>query len=307
MIYVGLDISAKMIDVAVWPSGETWSVAQTARGRARLVSRLQTLAPTLIAAEATGGYEQAIALTLDEAHLPVVGVNPRQVRDFAKALGQLAKTDRLDAVVIARFAEAVKPEPHPQPSEEMRRLHALRERRRQLVQMCTAEKQRLLQAAPVVQEAITAHIQWLEHAIAEADHELDEQVKAMPQQQEQRTRLQQVPGVGPQTSLALVIELPELGHITHKQVAALVGVAPLNHDSGTMHGKRMIWGGRAQVRTALYMATVSAMRYNPVIAPFAQRLREKGKAMKVVIVACMHKLLTILNAMLTSRSQWQAT
>jgi transposase len=305
--YVGIDVAKAWLDVAVRPSGETWRVANapTDLDLGALVERLQQVAPQVVVLEATGGYERAIVAALAVAGVPVAVVNPRQVRDFAKATGRLAKTDALDASVLAHFAEAVRPLPRPLADEAAQALAALVERRHQLVTMLVAEKNRQQQALPAVRPLIQAHVQWLEQALRELDRELEQRLHTSPLWRTRDHLLQSVPGIGPVVALTLVADLPELGTLTHKQVAALVGVAPLNRDSGLLRGKRLIWGGRARVRAALYMAALSAVRYNPILRAFWTRLRERGKPKKVVLVACMHKLLTILNAMLKHQTPWQ--
>ena len=282
-----------------------WQVANDEVGIQLLVERLQQLGPERIVLEATGGYELPALAALGCAALPAVAVNPRQVRDFAKATGRLAKTDRLDAQVLAHFAEAVHPEPRPLPDAAGQHLAALLERRSQVVAMLTAEKNRRAQALKSVRPRIDQHIAWLEQALVELNQELDQLLQASPLWREREQLLRSVPGVGPLLALTLVADLPELGRLSHKQVAALVGVAPLNRDSGALRGKRLIWGGRARVRAALYMSTLSAVRYNPVLRAFWSRLRTQGKPGKVALVACMHKLLTILNALVKHQTPWQ--
>ena len=241
------------------------------------------------------------------AGLPVAVVNPRQARDFARATGRLAKTDRLDAQVLAHFAAALRPEPRPLPDAHAQELAALVERRRQIVAMRTAEENRLgVTRVAAVRVRIQAHLAWLEADLGEIDGDLRQQLRASPLWREQDDLLQSVPGIGPILSLTLLAELPELGRLTHAQIAALVGVAPLNRDSGTLRGRRSVWGGRRAVRTVLYIGTLRATRCNPTIRPFYQRLLAAGKAKKVALVACMHKLLTILNAMVKHHTPWQA-
>lgn len=305
--YVGIDVAKAWLDVAVRPSGAQWRTPNAEADLPRLVEQIGTLAPRLIVLEATGGYERAVVAALAVVGLPVVVVNPRQVRDFAKATGKLAKTDVLDAHVLAHFAEAVQPERRPLTDEATQRLAALLERRSQLVVMLTAEKNRRQQALDSVRPLIEAHITWLEQALAQLTQDLDHLLHASPVWRERENLLRSVPGVGPILALTLLADLPELGTLGHKQLAALVGVAPLNRDSGSSRGKRVIWGGRARVRAALYMSTLSAVRYNPVLRAFWTRLREQGKPPKVALVACMHKLLTILNAMLKCQTPWRPT
>jgi transposase len=271
----------------------------------RLVERLRGLSPTLIVLEATGGLAVPLTSAVAAAGLPVVVVNPRQVRDFAKATGKLAKTDALDAAVLAQFAEAVRPALRPLPDAATQALSALLARRRQLIEMLTAEKNRLGSALPPVRPGIRAHIRWLERRLAALDADLAQAIRESPVWREKDDLLQSVPGVGPVLATTLLASLPELGTLTRQQIAALVGVAPLNRDSGAWRGKRRVWGGRAPVRAALYMSALVATRFNPVLRAFYQRLCAAGKAKKVALTACMRKLLTILNAMLKYRTRWQ--
>lgn len=303
-VYLGIDVSKERLDIAVRPTDEEWSVPNEEQGISVLVRRLQALKPALVVLEATGGLELAVTGALAAAPLPVVVVNPRQVRDFARATGQLAKTDRLDALVIARFGEAVRPVPRPLPDAEAQTLGALLTRRRQLVGMLTSEKNRLHTAPAPVQEHINSHIAWLEQSLARLDAELGDALRQSPLWREKEDLLRKVPGVGPVLCLTLLAELPELGTLNRRQIAALAGVAPLNRDSGTLRGKRTVWGGRAQVRAALYMATLVATRFNPIIQTFYQHLCAAGKPKKVALTACMRKLLTILNAMLKYQRAW---
>ena len=303
-IYVGIDVSKVQLDVAERPSGEQAVIPHTEEGIATLVAQLRTRRPACVVLEATGGLQVPLASALAMGGIPVAVVNPRQVRDFAKATGQLAKTDAIDAQVLARFAEAVRPTPRPLPDEATQELGALLTRRRQLMEMLVAEKQRMQRAPHPIQRQIQAHLTWLQRQLADLDEDLTHRIQATPLWCEHEDRLRSVPGIGPVVSRTLLAELPELGTLTHKQIAALVGVAPLNRDSGTLRGRRMIWGGRAVVRSVLYMSAVVAARHNPVIKAFYQRLRTAGKAPKVALVACMHKLLTILNAMVKHRTLW---
>jgi transposase len=305
-LYVGIDVSKARLDIAVRPTAQRWSVANDEEGIAQLVSRLKELTPALVVLEATGGLELPLATALYAAGVPVVVVNPRQIRDFAKATGRLAKTDALDAQVIAHFAEAVRPIPRPLPDAQAQALEALLSRRRQVVGMLTAEKNRLGTALPQVRSMLKAHIAWLQGQLAEIDKELGSTIQQSPLWREKDNLLQSTPGVGPVLSITLLAELPELGTLNRQQIAALVGVAPLNRDSGTLRGKRTIWGGRARVRATLYMATLVATRFNPVIKAFYQRLCGAGKAKKVALTACMRKLLTILNAMLKHHTPWRS-
>jgi transposase len=304
---VGIDVAKAALDVAVRPSREQRQLPHDAAGIAELVAWLQELQPQVIVLEATGGYEALVVAAVGLADLPVAVVNPRQVRDFARASGQLAKTDRLDAQVLAHFAAALRPVPRPLPDAQAQELAALVERRRQLVAMRTAEQSRLAGTrVPRVCAHIQAHLAWLDGAGADVDAELQRLVRASPLWRAQDNLLQRVPGIGPIIALSLLADLPELGRLSHAQIAALVGVAPLHRDSGTLRGRRRVWGGRAAVRAALYMGTLRATRCNPVIAPFYQRLVQAGKPKTVALVACMHTLLTILNAMVKQQTSWQA-
>jgi transposase len=303
---VGIDVAKARLDVAFAPAGEPWQAANDEPGIADLVARLRASAPELIVLEATGGLEVPLAAALAAAGLPVAVVNPRQVRDFAKAVGQLAKTDALDAALLARFAAVVRPAPRPLPDAQAQALTALLTRRRQLVAMLTAERQRLGTARPPVRARVQAHLAWLEQELADLDDELRRAVQASPIWRATEELLRSVPGVGPVVAVTLLAELPELGQLNRKQIGALVGVAPLNADSGTLRGKRVVWGGRGQVRAVLYMAALVAVRHNPVLRAFYARLLAAGKAKKLALVACMHKLLTILNAITHHRTPWAA-
>jgi transposase len=303
-VYVGIDVAKANLDVVVDPSGQRWSFSNDDKGISEAVSRLRELSPALMVLEATGGIEVPLAAALGVAGLPVAVVNPRQIRDFAKATGKLAKTDVLDAQVMARFAAAVQPTPRPLPETQSQELAAMLARRRQMVEMLTAEKNRLGSARKVVRQRIEDHISWLEQELANIDRELRERIRKSPVWREKDDLLQSVPGIGPVVSATLLAELPELGALDRRQIAALAGVAPLNRDSGTLRGRRTVWGGRATVRAKLYMAALVATRYNAVIKAFYQRLCAAGKAKKVALTACMHKLLTILNAMLKHRTPW---
>lgn len=304
-LFVGIDVAKAHLEVAVRPTGEQWTSPNDDPGIAAALTRLQALQPALIVLEATGGWELPVTGTLGAAGLPVAVVNPRQVRAFAKATGRLAKTDRLDAHVLAQFAEAVRPTPRPLPETAAQDLQALLTRRRQLIDMLTAERNRLSRASARVRPDIRAHITWLEQRLGSVDEELAAMIRHSPLWREQDDLLQSAPGVGPVLAATLLAGLPELGTLNRRQIAALVGVAPLNQDSGTLHGKRMVWGGRAAVRAVLYMGALVATRCNPVIKAFYQRLRQAGKLPKVALTACMRKLLTILNAMLKHRTPWR--
>ena len=306
-MYIGIDVSKARLDVAIGLSGERESVANDESGITSLVNRLVSLNPALIVLEATGGVERAVTHGLASAELPVVVVNPRQVRDFAKATGQLAKTDSIDALVLARFAEAVRPAIRPLPDEMTLELRALIARRRQITEMIVAERNRLSSAGKAVRKRIEAHLRWLQAELGRADNDLDKSIRQSPLWQENQDLLKTVPGIGPVVSRTLLAELPELGQLNRKQIAALVGIAPLNRDSGTLKGRRTIWGGRATVRAVLYMAALVASRRNVVIRAFYKRLRIAGKAPKVALVACMRKLLTILNSMIKHKTRWSET
>jgi len=309
-MYVGVDVAKAELVVAARPSDERWSVANDERGARTLAERLKRVAPALVVLEATGGYELAAVAALAAAGLPVVVANPRQVRDFARATGQLAKTDRIDAGVLALFAERVRPEVRPLPNEEAQELDAVLTRRRQLLEMLTAERNRLGQVAGrgrrPVKKSLKAHIAFLERELRVADTDLGAMVRASPAWREKDDLLRSVPGVGPVLSLTLLAELPELGRLSRREVAKLAGVAPLARDSGTLRGHRYVHGGRASVRAVLYMAALVATRRNPVIRAFYERLLAAGKPKKLALVACMRKLLTILNAMARSGVRWEA-
>lgn len=304
-VWIGIDVAKAWVDVAIRPCGESWRVGNDAAGIAALVQRIQALTPQVVVLEATGGYELAVAGALAAAGLPVAVVNPRQVRAFAKATGRLAKTDALDAHVLAHFGAAVQPEPRPVPDAQAHALTALLARRRQVVAMLTAEKNRLGSTAHPVRDRIQAHIVWLEQELRELDQELRRTLQARPRWREHDQLLRSVPGIGPTLAVTLLADLPELGTLDRKQIAALVGVAPLNQDSGIRRGRRRIWGGRARVRAVLYMGTLTATRYNPVIRTFYTRLLAAGKPKKLALTACMHKLLLVLNAVLKQRQAWR--
>jgi len=304
-IFVGIDVSKTQLDMALRPSGAPRSFPNDDTGIKALVEQLCVVKPGLIVLEATGGIERAVVRALVAAELPVTVANPRQVRDFAKATGQLAKTDVLDAQILARFAEAVRPVVRPLPDDMTLELRALLTRRRQITAMLTAEKNRLSRAPHRVQKRIAAHIRWLHAELERANEDLDQTIRQSPIWRAQEDLLTSVPGIGPVVSRTLLAGLPELGRLNRKQIAALVGVAPLNWDSGTLRGRRAIWGGRAHGRTALYMAALTASRRNPVIRQFYRRLRAAGKAPNVALVACMRKLLVILNAILRHRVPWR--
>jgi transposase len=303
-VFVGIDVSKAQLDLAVRPEGSL-ALPHDEAGIAQVVKHLQPLAPTLIVLEATGGLELPLTGALAAAGLPVVVVNPRQVRDFAKAAGKLAKTDTLDAHILARFAEVMRPVPRPLLDEQSMALAAILARRRQLIEMLTAEKNRLSGARKAVRQSLRAHIAWLEREIEQTDVQMAQAIQNSPVWREKDDLLRSVPGVGPVLTTTLLAELPELGALTRKQIAALVGVAPLNRDSGTLRGKRTVWGGRAHVRAMLYMGALVATRYNSVIKAFYHRLCASGKAKKVALTACMRKLVIILNAMVKHRTPWR--
>jgi transposase len=305
-IFVGLDVAKEQLDVHVHPSAERFQVPRDEAGLSELVARLEHVGPMLIVLEATGGYEVTVAAALAGAGLPVAIVNPRQIRDFARATGHLAKTDALDARVMALFAEAVQPQVRPLPTEQARALGELVARRRQLIEMLGAERNRHHQVrARQVQRRIAAHIAWLSKALAELDTDVNDTIRSSPIWREKDNLLQSVPGIGGITAFTLIADLPELGGLDRRKIAALVGVAPLNRDSGQWRGRRMIAGGRPTVRAVLYMATLTAVRFNPVIAHFYQRLTAAGRPKKVALTAAMRKLLTILNAILRDQRPWQ--
>lgn len=304
-VNIGIDVSKDRLDLAVRPSGLRWTSANGMEQFPALVEQIRALTPTLILVEATGGLEVPVVTSLAEAGLPIVVVNPRQVRDFAKAIGRLAKTDAIDADVLAHFAEAVRPPVRVLKDQQAQELSALLARRRQLVEMRTMEKNRLCRASRAVRADVEETIAWLEKRLKELDRRLSETIKGTPLWREKDDLLQSVPGVGPVLSLSLLAGLPELGRLNGREIAALVGVAPLNRDSGGFSGRRMIWGGRAAVRSALYMGTISAIRFNPLIKIFYQRLISVGKKFKVAVTACMHKLINILNAMMKSGTSWR--
>ncbi|MZH41540.1 MAG: IS110 family transposase [Nitrospinae bacterium] len=300
--FIGIDISKDYLDIASSATQKTWRTSNDEAGIAGLIKRLST--PTLIVLEATGGLETPLVLALVANQLPVTVVNPRQVRDFAKATGQLAKTDTLDAKVLARFAAAVRPEMRQIKDQETRELAALVTRRRQLVEMLSTEKTRLKQVSKPIRKNVETHIAWLKNQIREMDQDLSKTLKRSSVWRENDQIIQSVPGAGQVLSINLLANVPELGTLNRRQIAALIGLAPLNRDSGTFRGRRCIWGGRAGVRSTLYMAAVTAMQYNPVIRSFYQRLTEKGKPFKVAITACMRKLLTIINTMIKTKTRW---
>ena len=303
-LFVGIDVSKDRLDVAVRPTGKTWQVPYDAEGISSLVGNLRELVPQLVVLEATGGMELAVAGELALADVPIAVVNPRHVRDFARAAGKLAKTDALDAQVLAHFAEAMQPEPRPLPDATTQELKALVARRRQLVEMITAEKNRMRTATRSIRPKVQEHVRWLEEDLQNLDQDLGDFMRSSPMWKDKDELLRSTPGVGPVLSMTLLSDLPELGALNRGEIAALVGVAPFNRDSGTLRGKRTVWGGRSQVRAALYMAALVATRYNPVLRDFYQRLCAAGKPKKVALTACMRKLLTILNVMVRDNRHW---
>jgi transposase len=305
-LFVGLDVAKDKLDVHLRPAAESFTLANDEAGIRDLVKRLHAVSPVLIVLEATGGYEVPVAAALASAALPVVVVNPRQVRDFARATGQLAKTDALDAAVIARFAEAVQPPVRPLATEAAQALGELVARRRQLVDMLGAERNRQGQVRDRgVQRHLTAHIRWLTKALARVEGELDDTIRSSPVWREKDQLLTSVPGVGDVTAHTLIADVPELGSLTRREIAALIGVAPVNRDSGTLRGRRRIAGGRPDVRRVLYMAALVAVRHNSVLAIFYARLTAAGRPKKVALIAATRKLLTILNAILRDQRPWQ--
>jgi len=304
-VCVGVDVAKSTLDVAASDSGETRQFANDDEGISQAVRYIASVKPAGIILEATGNLEMPLAAALQAGCLPVAVINPRQVRDFARSTGTLAKTDTIDARILALFGARVKPEIRPLPDQKTREMRNLLTRRRQLIEMLTAEHNRLSQAGDDIHPSIEIHIKWLEEALSKINDDLDRRIRLSPSWLEKDNLLKSVPGVGKVVSSSLLIELPELGRLNRRKIAALVGVAPLNRDSGTMRGRRTVWGGRAKLRAVLYMAALVASRRNPIIAAFYQRLLNAGKAKKVALVACMRKLLTILNAMMRTMTVWQ--
>jgi transposase len=309
-MFVGIDVAKAELVVAIHPTNERWTVANDERGVRTLVERLRTVPPTLIVLEATGGYELLAVAALVAAALPVVVANPRQVRDFARGTGQLAKTDRLDADILAAFADRVRPVVRALPDAEAQELEALLTRRRQLLDMLGAERNRLGQVfgkgKRPVKKSLTAHIAYLERELKGTDHDLGDLVRSSPAWRERDDLLRSVPGVGPVLSRTLLADLPELGRLSRREIAKLVGVAPLSRDSGTVRGRRFVQGGRASVRAVLYMGALVATKRNAIIGAFYRRLVAAGKPKKLALVACMRKLLTILNTMVRTGQPWCA-
>ena len=306
-ISVGIDVSKAQHDVCIGADAlKRMNVPNDDGGIGTIVEEMRALKPCCIVVEATGGYERALVVALALAKLPVCVINPRQARDFAKATGRLAKTDAIDARVLAQFGAAVRPEPRNLPDEATMELEALIARRRQLIDMLVAERNRERLARPSTKRQLAEHIEWLEQQIAVIDDGLDQAIKQSPAWRDKDDLLQSIPGVGPVVSRTMLALLPELGTLNRQQAAALVGVAPFNRDSGTLRGKRTIWGGRAAVRAVLYMGALAACRYNPAIRAMYQRLRNAGKPAKTALIACARKLLTIMNAMVRNKQRWAA-
>lgn len=304
-MFVGIDVSKAWLDVAVHEQKEVWRVSNDEAGIRGLVKTLKKLKPKLIVLEPTGGFEMLVVAELSQAGLPVAVVNAKRVRDFAKSTGQFAKTDKLDARVLAHFAAAVRPEVRSLRTEEEEQLTALLTRRRQVLDMLTVEKNRLVTVRAKMRSDLEAHIHWLSNNLKELDQEMEDFVKGSPSWKEKDTLLQSVPGVGPVTSATMLGMLPELGLLNRQEIAALVGVAPMNKDSGRKKGKRSIYGGRGDIRSVLYMAALSAKKHNPFIRTFYTRLIRHGKEKKVALTACMRKLLVILNAMVRTNQPWR--
>jgi transposase len=304
--FIGIDVSKDRLDIHVLPSEESFAVARNSEGLAALIERLGPLAVDLAVLEATGGFEQIVAAALVAARIPLAVVNPRQIRDFARATGKLAKTDALDAKAIANFAAKVQPEPRPVPDEQARALGELVTRRRQLIDMMTAERNRRRQlTSRRLLKSVDRLLMVLQKELTELEREVGDGIRGTPTWRERDELLRSVPGVGNVVARTLIADLPELGRLDRKQIAALVGVAPLNRDSGKMRGRRTTWGGRAKVRSVLYMAALVASRRNPVLSGFYRRLLAAGKARKLALTAVMRKLLTILNAMVRDNKRWQ--
>jgi len=304
-LFVGVDVSKKQLDVAIFPTGKSFSCPNSYAGHQKLVQRLRRCQPALIVLEASGGYQSAAARALAQAELPVTVVNPRQVRDFAKATGQLAKTDQIDAQVLALFAYQLRPEVRPVPDAAAQQRRDLGLRCQQLRDNLAAERTRRHQAEGAYRDSIASHIAWLEQELQQLQAQWQASLQSDPQLSQLQELLCSAPGVGPGVSAVLVTYLPELGEASRQEIAALAGVAPFNRDSGQHQGQRCVFGGRAQVRCALYMAVISAIRHNPPIREFYQRLISKGKATKVALTACMRKLICMLNAMAKTHTRWQ--
>jgi len=302
--FVGIDVSKHQLDIAIRPSLDVFGLPNDESGWTQLLDRLQPLDVERIVLEATGGYEAPLAALLHGAALPVVVINPRQARDFARATGELAKTDRIDAAILALFAERIQPALRPVPDESTLELQALVTRRRQLSEMLVSERHRLARARKSVMRDIERHVRWLEQRLEDVDDDLNKAIQTSPLWRAREDLLRSIPGIGPVISRTLLAELPELGSLSNREIAKLVGLAPLACDSGTMRGRRAIWGGRASVRSALYMAALVASRRNPVIRSFYQGLISNGKPPKLALIACARKLLVISNTMLKNNSAW---
>ena len=301
---VGIDVSKATLDLSLYPGGKSWQADHNPAGISALAEELAALEPAVVVVEATGGLEVSLAMALGSAGLPVTVVNPRKVRDFARATGRLAKTDKLDAQVLAQFGAMVQPPVRPLPDEARLELRALVTRRQQLLEMITAEKNRMRRTTPGVRQRIEVNVQWLQAQLKELDRDQGDFLRSSPLWHEEAKVIQSAPGVGPIVTATLIARMPELGSLNGKEAAALVGVAPFNRDSGTLRGKRTVWGGRAPLRTALYMATLSATRHNPVLRDFYHRLCAAGKPKKVALTACLRKLVVILNSMVKHRRPW---
>jgi transposase len=306
-LWVGVDVSKSVLAVHIRPHAEAFSCANDDGGVAMIVNRLQEVSPALIVIEATGGHEVLIAAALKGARQPVAVVNPAHARNFARALGRIAKTDPIDAALLAHFAEAIRPPVRPTPDREAEQLTQLVTRRRQVVEMFVSEKNRALSLRGWAREDVEATMAFLQARLKLLDQQLDKAIQASPELRMREELLRSVPSVGPVVASTLIAELPELGQLGHKQISALVGLAPFNRDSGQLRGRRRIWGGRGRLRSTLYMAVVSGLRFNPVIKNFYQRLKQAGKPAKVALIACMHKLLIMLNAMIRDGASWQGS
>lgn len=304
-VFVGIDVSKEWLDTAVGSSSAPERFANNEKGLTEVVDRLKAIDVAMVVLEATGGYERAATAALLVAKIPVVVVNPRQVRDFARATGRLAKTDALDARLLARFGEVVRPEVREVPDEQTLELAALVARRRQLTEMIVAEENRLRLVPRKLRRTIEKHVRFLRKELRELEDDLDDEIRKTPAWAERENLLKSVPGIGPVTARTMLVRMPELGKLSRKKIAMLVGVAPINRDSGTFRGARTTWGGRADVRTTLYMAALVATRHNPTIRAFYQRLVQAGKPKKVALIACAHKLLLILNAVVRTGRHWQ--
>jgi transposase len=305
-VYIGIDVSKSKLDVGELPGNHSWDVPNDELGIDTLVTRLKGVSPSLVVLEATGSFEAPLVASLVAAGLPVVVINPRQVRDFARATGRLAKTDRIDALLLSRFAETVRPAVRSLSDATTQELVSLVARRRQLADMVTAERNRLGSARGQVRLDIEEHILWLKRRLKDKDNGLEKMIRSSEIWRTKDEILQSTPGVGPIVSATLIAHLPELGHLNRKQIAALVGVAPFNRDSGAFRGRRSVWGGRATVRSVLYMAALVGAKRNPTVSAFYRRLLGSGKSPKAALTACMRKLLTSLNAMMRDGVRWQA-